>query len=310
MGDNNGGDRHPWWRGMRESVDGADTELLPEGLVDVVPAGFESAYVQFGDLYPVQQLQLQLLYGSSQRAFEHRTRVSARITVLRVLANALTDPRLGDQKPNEHLTEYLNQEIADLRGRLAQDSATAVSRGLNIGLGLGAAVSLVLLAVPLLWGVGLLEALGVTLNCTNRWSLMGAFVCGGVGAFGAVLSVLVRLRGSADQLARRQTDGREIEVVPGQMARSMRHEGIYRVFVGWVLALAVYFLFSGGIVPVFQVPATAAEICPAAGNPGSPVKGTDFWGFWCAVGFVAGFNERWAFGILGRDSTRRAAKSS
>lgn len=100
---------------MRESVDGADTELRPEGLVDVVPAGFDSAYLQFGDLYPEQQLQLQLLHGASQRAFEHRTRVSARVTVVRVLGNALTDPRLGDQKPNEHLAEYLDQEIADLR---------------------------------------------------------------------------------------------------------------------------------------------------------------------------------------------------
>ncbi|MGW1361837.1 hypothetical protein ACWCQP_31040 [Streptomyces chartreusis] len=105
---------------MRESVQGADTELWPEGLADVVPGGFEAAYVQFGDLYPDQQLQLQLLYGASQRAFERRTRVSARVTVVRVLGNALSDPRLGDAKANEHLTEYLDQEIADLRGRLAR----------------------------------------------------------------------------------------------------------------------------------------------------------------------------------------------
>ncbi|MDF3147566.1 MULTISPECIES: hypothetical protein [unclassified Streptomyces] len=304
------GRRHPWWRALRESVQGADTELRPEGLRDVVPAGFDGTYVQFGDLYPEQQLQLQLLHGASQRAFERRTRISARVTVVRVLGNALSDPRLADAKPNEHLTQYLDQEIADLRGRLAQDSATAVSRGLNIGLAVGSAASLALLAVPLLWGVDLLGALGVTLNCANRWSLLGAFVCGGVGAFGAVLSVLVRLRGSVDQLTRRLSDGREDIVVPGQMARSMRHEGVYRVFVGWILALAVYFLLSGGIVPVFESPATAAEICPAAGSPGSAAQGTEFWGFWSAIGFVAGFNERWAFGILSRDSTRRSGKSA
>lgn len=80
----------------------------------------------------------------------------------------------------------------------------------------------------------------------------------------------------------------------------MRQEGLYRVVVGWVLALAVYFLLSGGIVPVFELPATT----------GSAVKGTEFWGFWCAIGFVAGFNERWAFGILGRDSTSRTGKAS
>ncbi|MGW6887762.1 hypothetical protein ACWGKK_33585 [Streptomyces chartreusis] len=146
----NGGRRQARWRGMRESVQGADTELWPEGLADVVPGGFEAAYVQFGDLYPDQQLQLQLLYGASQRAFERRTRVSARVTVVRVLGNALSDPRLGDAKANEHLTEYLDQEIADLRGRLAQDSATAVSRGLNIGLAMGSVAGLVLLVLPLL----------------------------------------------------------------------------------------------------------------------------------------------------------------
>lgn len=305
----NGGQRHPWWRRLRESVQGADTELRPEGLMDVVPAGFDRAYVQFGDLYPEQLLRLQLLHSAAQRAFERRTRVSARVAVARVLGNALSDPRLADAKPNEHLTEYLDQEIADLKGRLAQDSATAVSRGLNIGLAMGSAASLALLAVPLLWGAGLLGALGVTLNCTDRWSLLGAFACAGVGAFGAVLSVLVRLRGSADQLARRQTNGREGIVVPGQMARSMRHEGVYRVFVGWILALAVYFLLAGGVVPVFAPPATTAGIC-APGSPGSAAAGTDFWGFWCAIGFVAGFNERWAFGILSREATRRPGKSA
>ncbi|MER6676664.1 hypothetical protein [Streptomyces sp. NPDC000983] len=300
-----GGRHRTWWQGMRESVEGAETELRPEGLTDLVPAGLGPVYAKFGDLYPEQQLQMQLLYGASQRAFEHNTRISARVTVQRVLGNALADPRLGDVKPDDHLAEYLDEEIADLRGRLAQDSAIAVSRGLNVGLTLGCAASLVLLVVPLLWGVGLLQALGVTLNCTNRWHLLGAFVCGGVGAFGAVLSVLVRLRGNAEQLTKRQNSSREGLIVPGQMARSMRHEGVYRVVVGWILALAVYFLLSGGLVPVFAVPATAAEICPSAQNPGSAAKGTDFWGFWCAIGFVAGFNERWAFGILGREATRR-----
>ncbi|MFF3346232.1 hypothetical protein [Streptomyces sp. NPDC002779] len=300
-----GGRRHSWWQGLRESVEGADTDLRPEGLMHIVPAGLGPAYMKFGDLYPEQQLQLQLLYGASQRAFERTTRVAARVAVRRVLHNALSDPRLEDAKPNDHLAEYLDEEVADLRGRLAQDSAIAVSRGLNVGLTLGSAASLVLLVVPLLWGAGLLQALGVTLNCTNRWQLLGAFVCGGVGALGAVLSVLVRLRGHTEQLTQRQNGAQDGLVVPGQMARRMRHEGVYRVVVGWILALAVYFLLSGGLVPVFEVPATAAEICPSAATPGSPAKGTDFWGFWCAIGFVAGFNERWAFGILARESTRK-----
>ncbi|MFC8242723.1 hypothetical protein [Streptomyces chartreusis] len=83
----------------------------------------------------------------------------------------------------------------------------------------------------------------MTLNCTNRWNLLGAFV-------------------------------------------------------------------RGGVVTAFEPPATTAEICPAPGTPGSAAAGTEFWGFWCAIGLVAGFNERWAFGILSRDSTRRSSKNS
>ncbi|MFI1356206.1 hypothetical protein ACH4TV_21910 [Streptomyces sp. NPDC020898] len=77
-----------------------------------------------------------------------------------------------------------------------------------------------------------------------------------------------------------------------------------------MLALAVYFLLSGGIVPVFELPATTVDVCPSPGATGSAAKGTEFWGFWCAIGFVAGFNERWAFGILGRDSAGRTGKAS
>jgi hypothetical protein len=290
---------------------GATTDPQPGGLVDLVPRGCERAYVQLGDSHPEQQVQLQVLYGASQRAFENKTRESLRITVQCVLRGVLRDPRLADSPPNPHVAEYLDLEITGIRARLGQDRAVAVSRGLNLGLGLGALISMFLLSVPLLWGVRLLHAVsGVTLNCTSRWSLMGAFVCGGVGAFGAVLSVLVRLRNSGDELTRRRTNGHEGFVAPAQMSRSMRHEGIYRVFVGWVLALAVYFLLTAGFVTVIDVPATPADICPAGGRPGSAVKGTDFWGFWCAVGFVAGFNERWAYGLLGRDATTKVNKAS
>lgn len=307
MGDKNGGLRR-WRTRYREALDGAEAEARPKGLKELVQPVDEVAYKLFRETYPEQHLHLQVALGAAQRTFDRRTRTSVQNALRCVVRTVLDDPRLGD-RPDPYLAAYLDQEVAEIRGWLRQDSVTAVSRGLNIGLAKGAVAGMALLAVPVLWGVPVLRVLGVTLDCANRWSLLGAFVAGGLGALGAVLSVLVRLRLSVEQLASRQTVGKERTIPPGrQLARSLRHEGVYRVFVGWILALAVYFLLSGGLVPVFELPATTAQICPAPGHAGSAAKGTDFWVFWCAVGFVSGFNERWAFGILGRDATHRNTK--
>ncbi|MFD5626616.1 MULTISPECIES: hypothetical protein [unclassified Streptomyces] len=304
----NGGTRRTWRQVLREAVLGARTDTKADGLANLVEPGREKAYEWFGNVHPRHQTQLQLLYGESQRAFESQTRQSMRVTIQCVLSNVLRDPRLMGEEPNRYLGEYLNKEISGLRARVDQDCALAVSRGINVGLTLGALISMVLLIVPLLaGGGGLLGLVGIEMGCTDRWSLMGAFVCGGVGAFGAVLSVLVRLRNTGGELSRRRTNGDRGTVAPGQMARAMRHEGVYRIFVGWILALAVYFLLSAGFIKLFDMPATTVEIC--AGNTAG--AGTAFWGFWCGVGFLAGFNERWAFGLLDRSNrTERHAASS
>ncbi|WP_327351677.1 hypothetical protein [Streptomyces sp. NBC_01304] len=294
----NGGSQEA--RQQRLSEKGAATDPQPEGLLDSVTEREHGAYVRLSTTYPQQQVQLQLIYSASQRALELKTRESVRITVMRVLANALSDPRLGEEKPNKHLTDYLDQEIAELHARLQQDCAMSVSQGLNRGLALGMGLSAVLLGVPLLWGLDVLYLLGISLNCSSRWTLLAAVVCGGVGALGAALSVLVRVRNGSKPPARR-TDGRETSIVPAQMFRAMFHEGVYRVLVGWILALALYFIIGGGIVDVLKVPATTSDMCPTEGA-GSAAKGTDFWVFWCAVGFLAGFNERWAFGLLHRQA--------
>ncbi|MEV7343467.1 hypothetical protein [Streptomyces sp. NPDC093544] len=293
----NGGLRRTWRQVLREAVLGARTDAKADGLANLVEPGREKACEWFGTIYPRHQVQLQLLHGESQRAFESQTRQSMRITIGCVLSNVLRDPRLNSEEPNRYVGDYLHKEISGLRARIDEDCALAVSRGINVGLTLGALISMVLLITPLLvGGAGLLDLVGIEMGCTDRWSLLGAFVCGGVGAFGAVLSVLVRLRNTGGELSRRRTNGDRGTVAPGQMARGMRHEGVYRVFVGWILALAVYFLLSAGFIKLFDMPATTVEIC--SGNTAG--QGTAFWGFWCAVGFLAGFNERWAFGLLDR----------
>ncbi|MGW2384162.1 hypothetical protein [Streptomyces sp. NPDC001658] len=285
---------------MREVWDGAEAEGRSKSLEDLVRSEDAPAYKGFCAAYPAQLLRMQRALGASQRAFERSTRRSVQQALRGALRNVLAETC----PPGDYVRGYLDRELADVEGWLEQDRVTAVGRGLNVGLALGAAAGTLLLALPLLAGRPALHLLGVTLGCGDGWGLLGAFTAGGMGAFGAVLSVLGRLRLSVGELARRQTTGPGSGAAAGrQLARRMRHEGVYRVFVGWILAVAVYFVLSGGIVPVVEVPVTTAEIC-GTGN----AAGTEFWGFWCAIGFVAGFNERWAFGILRRDGSAAASK--
>lgn len=204
MGDNGEVHRSRWQK-VCETVEGATTDLKPQGLMDLVGSEFHDAYRQFGVAYPEQQLELQLLYGDSQRAFEEKTRESLKTTLHHVLSNVLRDQRLGDPQPDKYLAAYLEREILRIRVRIDQDGELAVNRGLNIGFIAG----VFLLFVPLVAGEKLLGLCDVSLNCTDRWSLLGAFVCGGAGAFGAVLSVLTRLRNSGDGLTRRPANGGE-----------------------------------------------------------------------------------------------------
>ncbi|MFD3924724.1 hypothetical protein [Streptomyces sp. NPDC058614] len=284
---------------MCETVEGASTDLKPQGLRDLAGSELEEEYAQFGIAFPERQLELQLLYGDSQRAFEAKTRESLKCTVQQVLNNVLHDQRLGDSGPDKHLADYLEREILRIRVRIDQDGQLAVNRGLNAGFVAG----VFLLFVPLLAGEKLLGLCDVALNCTDRWSLLGASVCGGAGAFGAVLSVLTRLRNS-DDLTRRPANGGKATVAPGQLSRSMRRGGVHRIFLGWLLAIAAYLLLSTGLVTAIEIPAAAADVC----SSDSTANGTLFWGFWGAVGFLAGFNERWAYGLVGREVTTRQAR--
>ncbi|WP_328492474.1 hypothetical protein OHS59_06690 [Streptomyces sp. NBC_00414] len=282
---------------MSETMVGASTLERPRLLSDVDPES-RAGYERLGRSFPKQLLELQRLYGVSQRAFERETRTSLMATVEYTVRSALASPQLDESPAGSSLADYLEKEIAGIRARVRQDRAVAISRGLNVGLSIGLLISLVLLSLPLMVGAwGLLGHLGITLNCSDRWTLMGVFLSGGAGAFGAVFSVLARLRNSGDELTRRKTNGHTEAVVPGQMARSMRHEGVYRVVIGWVLGIAVFLLLSAEFAQVIDVPVATGDICG-----GREAASTSFWVFWCAIGFLSGFNERWTFGLLNRSS--------
>jgi hypothetical protein len=101
-------------------------------------------------------------------------------------------------------------------------------------------------------------------------ALRDVLVAVGAGAAGACVSVLLRMHKLTDL---------PIEVAAGGAAR-------YRIFLGWFFAAAVVFLLKSGILAatVFTIPDGRVES----------------WFFWGSVGFLAGFNERWATNLISR----------
>ncbi|MFJ7208553.1 hypothetical protein ACIQWR_34115 [Streptomyces sp. NPDC098789] len=222
-------------------------------------------------------------------------------------------------------TDVLRVEADAAARALAADAVLAGARGLNTGLSVGVLFSPVALVLALVAAEALPPLFGSALGCPERLTLMQALVCFSGGALGAVLSVVVRLRDApgtrtADTRtlaeASAETSGEavgdtpvdeaadEAPDVPGdpvQLARLMRQEGWYRVVVGWFLAVSLFVLITGGILALLTPPAVPDGACGAgplsAADHRALIKGFFFWG---GVGFLAGLNERWAYGLLRR----------
>jgi hypothetical protein len=104
--------------------------------------------------------------------------------------------------------------------------------------------------------------------------VLGALVAGGVGA---VVSVLQRI-----------TTGKlDLDVFAGR--RLLRRLGMFRPIVGALFGIVTFVAVEGGVIP-FEVPATPER---------------RFY-FYCALAFLAGFNERWAQDMLGKAGQERA----
>lgn len=139
--------------------------------------------------------------------------------------------------------------------------------------GLLGGVGLTFLALGLIGGLG---AAVITLwrngpiPVDQADALRDVLVAVGAGAAGACVSVLLRMH-KMGNLA--------IEVADGGAAR-------YRIFLGWFFAAAVVFLLKSGLLSaVFTIPEGRVES----------------WFFWGSVGFLAGFNERWATNLISRN---------
>jgi hypothetical protein len=142
--------------------------------------------------------------------------------------------------------------------RLAQRDAQIVYFG-------GMLIGLVLTAAVGVSATWILQGTNVSVHARDE--VMGAFAGGALGAF---VSVLTRMTGSTLRLGYRT--GRFY----------LRLLGAFRPVIGAVMALALTFLILSGILDIFNIPDAS--------------DGRFY--FFAAIGFLAGFSERWAQDML------------
>ncbi|WP_441247199.1 hypothetical protein [Kitasatospora sp. McL0602] len=281
-----------WFVGAAPSVPSTLAEAL--GLAEDAPE-----LDRLRQAAPQQLARTERLHAAAQRAFEQRTREDVCRSLELAVRSALREP----QAPAAD--DRLTVEADAAAHRLATDAALAGGRGLNTGLAFGVLLSPVVLVVVLALGRTLPRLFGSPIGCPEQLSLLYALVCFSGGAMGAVLSVVIRLRDSY-QLLQRGPGGSptpDIPTDPVHLAQTMRQEGWYRVVVGWFLATSLFLLINGGILTLLTPPAAPDGLCGPAPLPlaahQSLIKA---WFFWGSVGFLAGLNERWAYGLLRRSN--------
>lgn len=181
--------------------------------------------------------------------------------------------------------------------RASESAARRYARGLLTGV-LSSIVLLVLVGVVAAAVIrtftGLSAGAGRGLDNAEYWALRDALVCIGGGAAGAVVSALLRLRGVTELNYETMT---------------MR-AAVFRIVLGWFFAAALLFLIKGGLVDIFKDP-TSELVGQGSGDAATAdVNTTTLWFFWGAVGFLAGFNERWIPDLVTRDATHADAPSA
>ncbi|MEU9175895.1 hypothetical protein AB0C90_03360 [Streptomyces sp. NPDC048550] len=263
------------------------------------------------DAEPRQLARIERLHTAAQRAFEQRTGESVARALEAAVRAGIRESAAGPAgRPPGTGTDRLQAEADAAAQRLAADAALAGGRGLNTGLAFGIVLSPVVLVLALLVGRYLPPLFHGAIGCPEELILMDSLVCFAGGAMGAVFSVIIRLR-DAYQLIRPApgpSAPADIPADPVQLARMMRQEGWYRVVVGWFLASSLFLLINGGILTLLTPPAAPEDMCgtlplSVAGHQ-ALIKA---WFFWGSVGFLAGLNERWAYGLVRRGGEPRPA---
>ncbi|KPI17593.1 hypothetical protein OV450_2369 [Actinobacteria bacterium OV450] len=271
------------------------------GLADEAP-GLQ----RLRDAEPQRLARVERLHTAAQRAFERRTGEAVCRALEAAVRTAVRETAAAPAgRPG---TDRIEAEADAAAQRLAADAALAAGRGLNTGLAFGILLSPVVLVLALLAGTFLPRLFHGAIGCPEELVLMDSLVCFAGGAMGAVFSVIIRLRDAYQLIgpAPGRTASADIPADPVQLARMMRQEGWYRVVVGWFLATSLFLLISGGILTLLTPPAAPADMCgPGPLSPAGHQALIKAWFFWGSVGFLAGLNERWAYGLVSRGGEPR-----
>ncbi|MFB7786405.1 hypothetical protein ACFC1D_27315 [Streptomyces vinaceus] len=257
---------------------------------------------------PRQLARVELLHTAAQRAFERRTGEAVCRDLEAAVRAGIRESATGPagRAPGTGSgtgTDRLKAEADAASRRLASDAALAGGRGLNTGLAFGIVLSPVVLVLALLAGRFVPPLFGSAIGCPEELVLMDSLVCFAGGAMGAVFSVIIRLRDAYQliQPVSGRSEAVDVPADPVQLARMMRQEGWYRVVVGWFLASSLFLLINGGILTLLTPPAAPGDVCgPAALSLAGHQALIKAWFFWGGVGFLAGLNERWAYGLVRR----------
>ncbi|WP_203582113.1 hypothetical protein [Microbacterium hibisci] len=175
----------------------------------------------------------------------------------------------ADPEPRRADIAALDERLAFAHDFLTRREGEIARRRYARGLFRGVALTFLVLvgglgtAVMALWRNG-------SIPFDQADAVRDVLVAVGAGAAGACVSVLLRMH---------RMQHLTIEVADSGIA-------MYRVFLGWFFAAAIVFLLKSGLLSdAFVIPEGRIES----------------WFFWGAVGFLAGFNERWATNLISRD---------
>jgi hypothetical protein len=162
------------------------------------------------------------------------------------------------------IVERSNAELADIRRHYQRAGENATRIVYAGGMLRGALLLAVLSGIA---GLVLWAASAFARHPTTTWTILATVAAGGMGA---ALSVLLRMaRGSFSQ---------DFEV--GR--KSTRRLAMARPFVGATFAVTIFLLLKSGLVDVGGLDRSGHTVY-----------------FYAAVGFLAGFSERWARVIIG-----------
>jgi hypothetical protein len=249
------------------------TYVTLEGLVgndrgDGVPC-LRQLYV----LAPSQMNQLARSYLETQRTLpdEDREFVEAAIRQLVTAAGLFlpTDGSPADENAGTAVNLLVSERVKEIATTVSAQGETLARRRYAWELLSGIVATVVLLIVLALAARPVLTFFTGHATDDQISEVGQVLVCIAGGAAGAVVSVLLRLSGSGSMSVR--------PLGPGA--------GAYRVILGWFFAAAAVFLVKGGILTIFKI----------------PDAGAGAWFFWGGVGFISGFNERWAKNLFTRE---------